>query len=137
MTDTLPQEFWTGVEQFNQGLFYACHDTLEALWIEAAQPQKTFYQGILQIAVALYHLGNHNWRGAAILLGEGINRLNSYQPDYGGVDVTALIAQSAQLLTALHQSGPENVVEFVAQLKLGQEISDNVVFVPQILLVSQ
>ncbi len=136
MNDTLPQEFWTGVDQFNQGLFYACHDTLEALWIEAAQPQKTFYQGILQIAVALYHLGNHNWRGAAILLGEGINRLNSYQPDYGGVDITALITKSHQLLMALHESGPENIEEFAAQLKLGQEISDNVALMPRILLVS-
>ena len=58
--ENLPQEFWEGVEQFNLGQFYACHDTLEALWIEALEPEKTFYQGILQIAVALYHLENEN-----------------------------------------------------------------------------
>ena len=109
MTQAVPEEFWQGVEQFNQGQFYACHDTLEALWMEAPEPQKTFYQGILQIAVAIYHLGNSNWRGAVILLGEGINRLGRYPPTYGGIDVDHLLASSATLLTALQHSGPEKI----------------------------
>ena len=53
MNGNQPEEFWLGVEQFNAGQFYACHDTLEALWIEATEPEKALYQGILQIAVAL------------------------------------------------------------------------------------
>ena len=113
MSETVPQEFWQGVEQFNQGEFYACHDTLEALWMEATQPDKTFYQGILQIAVALYHLGNKNWRGAVILLGEGTNRLRYYQPDYLDINVEELIAQSSDLLIALQETGAENIAEFV------------------------
>lgn len=113
MTQAVPQEFWEGVEQFNQGQFYACHDTLEALWIEATEPQKTFYQGILQIAVALYHLGNSNWRGTVILLGEGMNRLRRYPPTYAGIDVDELLTSSAALLTALHQSGPEKIGNWI------------------------
>lgn len=112
----MPQQFWEGVEQFNQGEFYACHDTLEALWMESIDPDKTFYQGILQIAVALYHLGNKNWRGAAILLGEGINRLRYYQPMYAEINVEELIDQTSNLLTALQQSGAENIAEFVQYL---------------------
>ena len=111
-----PEEFWQGVEQFNAQEFYACHDTLEALWMEALEPQKKFYQGILQIAVACHHLGNLNWRGAVILLGEGIGRLRDYQPVYEEIDVTELIAQSAELLKALQQIGPEHVADFVKQL---------------------
>jgi uncharacterized protein len=99
----LPTEFWQGVEQFNQEQFYACHDTLEALWTEAAEPERTFYQGVLQIAVACYHLGNGNVNGAMILLGEGMNRLRRYQPAYGGVDVAQLLNESTQLLTQLQQ----------------------------------
>ncbi|AUT02536.1 hypothetical protein CLI64_20270 [Nostoc sp. CENA543] len=101
MSETMPLEYWQGVEQFNAGQFYACHDTLEALWIEATEPEKTFYQGILQIAVALYHMGNRNWRGAAILLGEGSNRLRRYPSIYGGIDVDELLSQSAILLKAI------------------------------------
>lgn len=101
MSETMPPEYWQGVEQFNSGQFYACHDTLEALWIDASEPEKTFYQGILQIAVALYHLGNRNWRGAAILLGEGSNRLRRYPSSYGGIDVDELRHQSAVLLRGI------------------------------------
>lgn len=111
-----PEEFWQGVEQFNQQEFYACHDTLEGLWMEAFEPDKQFYQGILQIAVACYHLGNLNWRGAVILLGEGISRLGGYQPVYEGVDVTELMTQSIELLKALQETGAEQVADFVKQL---------------------
>lgn len=105
--------FWQGIEQFNQQEFYACHDTLEALWMEASEPIKRFYQGILQIAVACYHLGNHNWRGATILLGEGIARLKDYQPSYEGIDVASLVEQSAILLATLQQTAPERIADLV------------------------
>ncbi|MEY3826619.1 MAG: hypothetical protein RLZZ148_1435, partial [Cyanobacteriota bacterium] len=47
----MDEAFWQGVSEFNLGEFYACHDTLEALWMESSEPTKSFYQGILQIAV--------------------------------------------------------------------------------------
>ncbi|MCC5643068.1 DUF309 domain-containing protein [Nostoc sp. CHAB 5824] len=129
MSETIPQEFWQGVEQFNSGQFYACHDTLEALWIEAGEPEKTFYQGILQISVALYHLENRNWRGAVILLGEGSNRLRRYPSSFGGVDVDELLSQSAVLLTTLQQMGPDKITS--------SELGENqVLSLPRIVLTT-
>ncbi|MBD1218164.1 MAG: DUF309 domain-containing protein [Anabaena sp. CoA2_C59] len=107
MNETMPEEFWQGIKQFNTGQFYACHDILEALWIDSIEPDKTFYQGILQIAVGLYHLGNHNRRGAMILLGEGSNRLRRYLPSYGGIHVEELLTQSVDLLKTLQQQSLE------------------------------
>jgi len=104
MDEEMPSDFWRGIEQFNQGDYYACHDTLEALWMEASDPDRSFYQGILQLAVALYHLKNHNQRGAMILLGEGNNRLQRYRPSYGDVDVDTLLDQSTQFLVTLQQT---------------------------------
>jgi uncharacterized protein len=101
LIDGIEPGFWEGVDQFNQQQFYLCHDTLEAIWMEAGEPQKKFYQGVLQIAVALYHLSNQNLRGAMILLGEGIQRLRYYAPAYGGMDVEAFVNQSIELLQAL------------------------------------
>lgn len=124
----LPQEFWLAVEQFNQHQFYACHDTLEALWIEAMEPDKTFYQGILQIAVGLYHLGNQNWRGAVILMGEGMNRLRNYQPDYEEIDVESLLRQTSQVLKTLQEAGPEQVLAVIQRLNYSSgsnQISSN------------
>ena len=111
-----PAEFWVGIEQFNQREYYACHDTLEAIWMDAETMNKGFYQGILQIAVGLYHLTNLNWQGAAILIGEGIHRLNSYEDSYGGIDIAELVNQANDWLTALQQSGPENVQKVAAVL---------------------
>ncbi|MFH7242645.1 MAG: DUF309 domain-containing protein [Spirulina sp.] len=103
-----------GITLFNQGEYYDCHDVLEALWIEADPTEKPFYQGILQIAVGLYHLGNRNWRGATILLGEGVNRLRPFEPSYGGVAVADLVDVGWAWLVALQQTGIDRV-EDVAQ----------------------
>ncbi len=123
MNDEIPQAFWQGVEEFNQHEFYACHDTLEALWMEAMEPTKKFYQSILQIAVGLYHLSNKNWRGAVISMGEGIRRLDYYQPDYSGINVEQFLNQASELLVELQQAGAENVDNFVPlSEKIGEKL---------------
>jgi hypothetical protein len=114
--DALSEAFWHGVAQFNKGEFYACHDTLEALWMEANEVQKPFFQGILQIAVAFYHLGNRNWHGATVLLGEGTYRLHPFEPDYGDVAVTVLIDQATAWLVELQQGGPDRIEHLAAGL---------------------
>jgi hypothetical protein len=106
------QAFQTAIAQFNAREFYACHDTLEALWVEAMAPQRAFFQGILQLAVGYYHLLNCNWRGTAILLGEGLSRLDYYCPEYLQVDVAALVAASQANLDTLQQLGAERLSDF-------------------------
>lgn len=110
-------KFKRGIEEFNQQKFYACHDTLEAVWVDAIEADKRFYQGILQVAVGCYHLSNDNLRGAIILLGEAVRRLCDYQPDYEGVNVELLLEQTGQLLQALQQLPPEHTTEFFQQLQ--------------------
>lgn len=108
--------FKKGIEKFNQQQFYACHDILEEIWMDSVEPNKTFYQGILQIAVGCYHLSNSNWRGAVILLGEGSKKLREYEPDYFNIDVSNLLENSYDLLTALQQINPDSVTEFYQKL---------------------
>jgi uncharacterized protein len=115
MTDS-SSEWLQGINEFNSKEYYACHDTLEALWMDSIDPDKKFYQGVLQIAVACYHLHNRNWRGAVTLLGEGIGRLPYYQPVYAGIDVTRLIQDSSNLLQTLQSIGLEGVDDFVERL---------------------
>jgi uncharacterized protein len=111
-----PPAWLQGIDEFNKREYYACHDTLEALWMDSIDPDKKFYQGVLQIAVACYHLHNRNWRGAVTLLGEGIGRLPYYQPVYAGIDVTKLIQDSRNLLTTLQSIGAEGIEDFVDRL---------------------
>jgi uncharacterized protein len=130
----LPPEFWQGIAEFNREEFYACHDTLEAIWMEASEPDKRFYQGILQIAVGCYHLNNLNWRGAVILLGEGIKRLSDYQPDYEAIDVSRLLADSSRLLQELQQIEPEAIESFVERLRLDGDNCQPVSRLPKIVV---
>ena len=116
LSPTDAQQFQVGLQQFNQGDYYACHDTLEAIWMTASTVEKPFFQGILQLAVALYHLGNHNWRGTAILLSEGIRRLEPFEPSYHGVDVTDLLDCADAWLDAVQQLGAEQVSLLAAAL---------------------
>jgi len=108
--------FWQGIAQFNQQQFYACHDTFEELWMQAEVFDRNFYQGLLQIAVGCYHLSNSNWRGAVILLGEGIGRLEDYEPIYSEINVTELIEQSSNLLDSLQAIGQDNIEAWVENL---------------------
>lgn len=62
-------------ELFNRGEWYACHDGLEELWHETQGPVRPVLQGVLQIAVAHLHLERGNQRGATVLMGEGLGRL--------------------------------------------------------------
>ncbi|MEM6449893.1 MAG: DUF309 domain-containing protein [Cyanobacteria bacterium P01_D01_bin.105] len=105
-----------GIREFNSGEFYACHDTLEAVWMDAETSEKPFYQGILQIAVAFYHLGNLNWRGGAILMGEGINRLGRFEPSYRDVQVDDLVDQAVEWLELVQVAGPDGLATLMDNL---------------------
>ena len=65
------------------------------------EPDKTFIQGILQVAVGCYHLSNGNSKGTMILLGEGLKRLKEYQPDYESIDVKTFVRSSAEFLQTI------------------------------------
>jgi uncharacterized protein len=119
-------ELGQAIEQFNTQEFYACHDTLEALWVAAPVPEKKFYQGLLQIAVACHHLGNSNWRGATIMLGEGRFRLREYEPAYQpddqsqNVDIEHIRNSAAALLADLQAIQPEEITQFLLEFTNGQ-----------------
>jgi predicted metal-dependent hydrolase len=93
--------FAKGVDEFNEGLFFECHDTLEELWSGVRGPARDFFQGLIQVAVGFYHLGNGNHIGAERLLGRALKRLEPYPDHYGGIDVGDLRGEVSAWLGAL------------------------------------
>ena len=79
-----------GMDQFNRGLFFECHDTLEDVWTGVRGPSRDFFQGLIQVAVGFYHLGNDNRGGAATMLRRGLGRLAKYPDGYGGIELVRL-----------------------------------------------
>ena len=82
-----------GIEHFNVCDFFESHEVWEALWTEETGPRRRFYQGLIQVAVALHHFGNGNIRGARKLNVGCRKYLDPYRPYYLGLNLDAFLAQ--------------------------------------------
>lgn len=81
--------FRRGVAEFNDGLFFECHDTLEELWSGLRGPSRDFFQGLIQVAVAFHHVGNGNAAGAVSMIERALGRFRAYPSRYFGFDLDA------------------------------------------------
>ena len=79
--------FEKGVGEFNAGQFFECHDTLEEMWTGLRGPSRDFFQGLIQVSVAFYHLDNSNLAGAASMLRRALKRFEKYPDRYFGFDL--------------------------------------------------
>ena len=87
-----------GAEQFESGLYFECHDTLEELWSGLRGPLRGAVQGLIQLAVAHHHLTRGNLVGARGLLGRALPRLLSAPDRLEAVDVAGCREHARQLL---------------------------------------
>src|SRR5215204_4667463 len=108
----IPELVLKGIEEFNKGEFYECHEYLEEAWMQEPRRVRFLYQGILQVGVGFYHLQNGNWRGATGLLRNGSARLREFEPVTLGVDVAKLVRESERCLLELEELGRERIDEF-------------------------
>ena len=101
---TCDPRLWEAVRLFNAGEWYACHDGFEALWHETQGPCRRTLQGILQIAVPHHHLDRGNQRGAMVLLGEGLGRLQGAGAVQFNLALDPLREAARDRLLALHEN---------------------------------
>lgn len=107
-----PPGLLAGIEQFNRGEFYECHDTLEELWMAEERPIRCLYQGILQIGVAFYHLRAGRYRPVVYLLDRASGYLQPFAPSCMGVDVSHLLDGAARCLAQVKRLGPGGLNRF-------------------------
>lgn len=103
----------TGVKLFNSGEYFESHDAFEDVWQTKQGEERAYYQGLIQIAVALYKITTDpNWRGATSLLGTGSGLLLKVEPEKVELNITRLIEESLALLKKLEEVGPDRIHEF-------------------------
>ncbi len=86
--------FTKAIEEFNNGFFFECHDTLEEIWNEERNPElKKFYHGLIHIAVAFYHLTNYNFRGAVSQMKKAIDKLDTFPKVYNNINLYELLSE--------------------------------------------
>ena len=121
-----PAELAVAIEEFNQGLFFECHETLEDLWMAEPRPIRHLYQGILQIGVAFHHLKRARYRPVCTLLVRGSGYLEPFAPDCMGVNVNYLLDSAARCLSEVERLGPENLGQFDWSLIPRLEMSSHI-----------
>jgi len=121
-------QYLAGAKFFNDCEFFEAHEVWEDLWTEAQGPSRSFYQGLIQLAVALHHFGNGNHRGAKKLYHSSRSYLQPYLPSYLGCDTEQLFVEMEECFRELLQcnedtSGIEINPEWIPEIHLDPSVS--------------
>ncbi|NEN82850.1 DUF309 domain-containing protein [Paenibacillus elgii] len=79
--------------------YFECHEVMEELWLE--EGRHPLYQGLLQVAVGLYHYRNGNTSGSIKLFTAALDKLDNYPEDALGIDLGQLRDDSRLYLNKL------------------------------------
>ena len=82
--------FECGIDLFNQGRFFECHEAWEEIWKRSRGEAKLFYQGLIQAAVAILHAERGNLEGARSPYEKASAKLESIPHEHMGLAVDEL-----------------------------------------------
>ena len=85
--------FFAGLLAYEEKDFFEAHEMWEELWSEYYLDDKTFIQGLIQLAVIFVHLGNGNLKGAKSLLKKSTDKFSSYSGLHRGINIDKLKLQ--------------------------------------------
>lgn len=101
-----PAELGLAIEEFNQGQYWQCHETLERVWLPERYPLRLFYHALIKAAVGLLHLERHNRHGAVVKLRDAEFTLAPFMPQFMGVDTDQLHRDIMNRLALLPTDSP-------------------------------
>jgi uncharacterized protein len=97
--------FRKGIDLFNRRRFYECHEVLEELWTGARQPERWFLQSLIHFAVGFHHHQHANNAGASRQLAKGLRKIQSYLPEWGGIQTAHLEREVRRCLATIEAGG--------------------------------
>jgi predicted metal-dependent hydrolase len=109
LTDPERDAFDRGVAEFNTGYYFECHDTLEDMWTGIRGPSRDFFQGLIQVSVAFYHLTGGNLPGAESMLRRALKRFEGYPDRYFDFDLGAHRAELRAWLDRIASARTEDL----------------------------
>lgn len=88
-----------GVQLFNEGQWFEAHETWEELW-HTLEPgrDKTYLQGLIQLAVVLEHARRGNPRGIVTMFDRALPRFEDVPPHHFGIDHARLREELGRLI---------------------------------------
>lgn len=113
-----PREgFQRGIDLFNAGNFFECHEWLEAVWTPTKQPDRWFLQALIHFAVGFYHETRGNRVGATKQLSKGLRKIQGYLPEYDGVRTDRIEAAARAVLETVEAGGRVDAFPKIEQTK--------------------
>jgi predicted metal-dependent hydrolase len=102
-----PSEFFEeGIDLFNEGKFFECHEAWEEVWKRSEGDAKLFYQGIIQAAVAILHAQRGNLTGAASLYEKASAKLDHLPSEHMGLALGELRGGLKEFFAIALNGGP-------------------------------
>lgn len=114
--DSLSELAIQGLEEFNQGLYFEAHESLESAWIEDTSAGRELYRAILQVAVAYLQIERGNYRGAMKMFLRMRQWIDPLPDTCRGVDVASLRQAAYEVHAQLKSLGQDNVGAFDRRL---------------------
>jgi uncharacterized protein len=99
----LTPQFFEGIDLFNREEFFECHEVLEDVWNLQVDPEKQLTQGVIQLAVGLYHARRDNFVGAVKLITRALERIDRSVDLTMPLDLKQLRADAAAALDAVRE----------------------------------
>jgi hypothetical protein len=108
MTQPDEPEIAVFAQCWNEGKFFEAHEVLEGVWVRRRDKG---LQGLIQVAVALYHIQRGNVRGARTMIDRATPRLLDKNNAPCSIDQHAVADYAVRLKGALDS---ENLADVVA-----------------------
>ncbi len=83
--------FIKGIGLFNQKKFYDAHESWEELWSEYRLKDEIFIQGLIQLAVAYFHITNLNLKGSRNLFDKCLPKLKKFPKNHRNINLIEII----------------------------------------------
>jgi predicted metal-dependent hydrolase len=105
-----------GRRAFNLGEFYESHEFWEDVWNEIDDPERTWVQGMIQVATGLHKLQRERPDVCRTLLQKALTKLADVPPALFGYDLARLCADARRVYHAVEQGQPADA----RSVKLGK-----------------
>ena len=84
-----PPAYFNGIDLFNEGRYFECHEVWETIWLRAQGAEREFLHAMIQSAAALHHLQRGHAKGAASVHARAQARLATLPPVMMDLDTRA------------------------------------------------
>lgn len=108
------EDYLYGIDLFNQGYWWECHEVLEGLWFAAGRrtPVGHALQAVIQCAAAHLKMTARHPLGAGRLYAHSLRHLAQSESAILGLDLDAMLQDTHAFLNRQSASGAQLVLDF-------------------------